>query len=206
MAIEAQRLAAVRLAYKAVRPFVLGAKGVLGGRIQTLADIGCGDGIMTALVTQDVRPDFAVLVDLENSLEIPTVGNVWFKKLDVCNKPFITELKDKVHLMTCFFSFHEFAEPLTAMRHMVEVLPRHAGALIIDHSEEGWTGLGRIIHTESQKAQRHYEEDLQRIAKTSLGTNSGIREFWEESVRPNVEGRLIYSNNGTVYTVLYIKQ
>ncbi|HEX8591563.1 MAG TPA: class I SAM-dependent methyltransferase [Candidatus Paceibacterota bacterium] len=198
------KIAAVRRVHAAIQPFVLGAKRQLGPRIQAVADIGCGNGIMSALIMQDIRPDRAMLIDIENRLEVPIGGAVWFKQLDVCAGEFVTDLRDRVHMATCLFTFHEFADPLTAVRNIAAILPRNAGALIIDRSEEGWYGLSHTICGESARVREHYEQDLAMIARTGLGKDDGIREFWEDKARPSLPGTLIYGNVGTAYTVLYV--
>jgi hypothetical protein len=196
-----ERIATATRMHKAVGPSAFAVSEILGGKILCLADVGCGDGIMSAMIVRDIQPDRAVLVDNENKLAITLGAQVWHKELDVCDEKFVRELKGKVHLMTSFFAFHEFKNPLAAVRHMMEALPAGAAFFLMDRSEAAWSGLKAIRRDRDDEV--HYRKDLKNLARTGLGTDAGIRSFWQKKV-PEATGRSVeYYDNGTMYSILY---
>lgn len=198
-----ERIATAKKMHQAVGPPVLAYSRIIGGNIQCLTDVGCGDGLMSAMIAGDIKPDRAILVDHGSDLAISLGNNVRHMQLDVCADEFVRDLKERVHLLTCFFSFHEFKNPLFAARNMMDVLPSGAALFIMDRSEEAWAGLKHMQRSRADEL--HYQRDLKTIARTGLGTDSGIRAFWQDRVAAFTGHSVRYIDNGTMYTVVYQK-
>ncbi len=171
-----------------------------------MLDIGTGEGIIALEMAKEFGVSKVFLTDIKKYLLVELPSNAVFQILDVCGGDFVKRFQNKVTLVTCLKTFHEFADPFQAAVNLISVLPLRGMVFIMDHTEEGWDYLRRTAMDEGLGAQFHHEQDMERIRKSGLhlDTDEGIRDFWETWFFPRVPGECHLTFHGLMYSTVYI--
>ncbi len=128
---------------------------------------------------------------------------VAFGVADACTLGFALQHKDQHDVVTSAFSFHEFADPMGAALNIFGIVPAGGVAIIIDRSQEGWERERRLVRNECGRANLHYGADLERLRLSGLGTDDGIRSFWQAGVFPQFGGICALEFHQNIYCATY---
>lgn len=199
--ISKERQASLDQTYQSLKPMFQHMQRMLRG-VSVLLDVGSGEGYLSLKMAEDLKAARAILVDkLEPLVDLPP--NVTFRMFDIHDSNFVRSFQNKVQLITCFFAFHEFEDPIIAATNIISILPIGGNAVFVDYSQEGWKKHAQLIGNGDLAAQLHLHDDIQRTMMFGLDTNVGIRHFWE-SLFPRFPGECGIVFGGDTYKVFYI--
>jgi hypothetical protein len=174
------------------------------GNVECLLDIGCGDCIVTSELVEDIQPDRLVLADIRQVPRMSFGLQHSFLKNDVCRPDFGASLFGTVQGITCITAFHEFDNPYAAACNILALVPPGGFAFIADRSEAGWAAEKDLVRMEDAASKEHYEEDLEKLRRSGLGTNQGIRSFWNIEISPMFPGPTVLAGKDGMYSFLYL--
>ena len=200
---RAERLTTAIQVYWHVRPQLRAFKEQHTAPIHLL-DAGCGDGVLTRQIASDLAADEVLFVDCNNSLRVPLLQGSSFHSADVSSKDFRNRFQGKANIVTSIAAFHEFNDPFQSVSNFLSVVPQGGSVFIVDRAQEGWMREEGIATREGEASLEHHQADLKKLADSGLGTDKGIRDFWEGQVFPNLpleNGKLTL--NEEVYVVSY---
>jgi SAM-dependent methyltransferase len=172
--------------------------------VPVLLDAGCGNGYASLKLAEYFQPQKFILADIENNLEVQLPSNVEFQRVDVCSPDFLARFQSRVTAVVCVLALHEINDIVAAVGNLIQVLPQGGVTIFIDRSQQGWRVQRERCVLQGVEAMQHVSQDIARVVRFGLDTNSGIRRFWEKGVFPRVPGETYLAFNGYVYTVLYI--
>lgn len=168
-----------------------------------ILDVGSGEGILALKIAGTLKAKKVILTDIVDSLEVQLPRNAEFHQVDLCSMDFLQKFQNRVQVVICLRSFHEFSDPVGAMRNLFGVLPIGGTTLIFDYSKQGWAHQRTITLAEDPTSILHFQKDIKKAEQDDLNTDEGIREFWEGMVFPRVPGECHLFFNGDIYTVVY---
>lgn len=201
--ISNDRRSAIEQSYQSMRPFIqfLGQNVDVGC---TFLDVGSGEGILSLKMAKDLQARRVILIDSVNNPVVDLPSQVEFHIINVTSPEFVHSFQNKANVVICLNAFHEFEDPAAAASNMINIIPIYGILLILDYSQEGWRRQLNIAVDSDAITQSHFQEDMERLQQTGFSTDSGIREFWEKFLFPQVPGECILSFSGDLYSVLYV--
>lgn len=153
-----------------------------------LLDVGSGEGILALRIAETLKAKKIILTDTEDFLTVQLPSNAEFHQVDVCSPDFLRKFQNRVQVVICLAAFHEFSDPIGAVKNLFGVLSIRGTTLILDYSKQGWARQRTITLAEDPTSILHFQKDIKRAEQTGLNTNKGIRKFWEETFFPRVPG------------------
>src|SRR3989344_6140597 len=206
-AISPQRYAALEEAYGSMRHLFQFLARYRSGC--TLLDVGSGEGVLSLKIAQDLKAQRIVLVDNHYPPVIDLPPHAEFYFADVLSEEFVHRFQNQANVVVCQCVLHEVLHPAAAATNLIRVLPIQGVGLILDYTEAGWGQLRAEAKQGKEHSVGHFEQDTHNLSMVrqqwgiDLGTDTGIRDFWE-SFFPRVPGECVLTFSGGVYSVLYI--
>ena len=129
--------------------------------------------------------------------------NALFAKNDICQEEFRNLFQGRASVVTSVCAFHEFKNPVMAVQNLFQTLTPGGVAFIVDRTEMGWALEGKIAYKESPEAYRHYLDDIDRLTRNTLQTDSDMATFWIRKIFPEFPGEGFFNHHGGAYSVVY---
>ncbi|MBI3290645.1 methyltransferase domain-containing protein [Candidatus Falkowbacteria bacterium] len=191
--------------YSTFQPLIKATPQLLGSA-RVLLDVGCAEGIISLEMARDLNANRIILADIVPSLSVQLPENAEFVQVDVCcRSEMFKRFRNQVDFVTCVRSFHLFRNPLEAAISLFGILPQRGIAIIWDYSEGGLVRHGEVSAKECPENVLMHQQKMRIVKETGLGTDIGIRKFWEGLIFPHVPGisDLVFNEGGHFYMVLY---
>lgn len=167
-------------------------------------DVGCGSAVMSVEMAKDLAVSKMHLVDrMPEFYGDPLPPELEYHSIDVNNTYSLAQFDNRINLVTCFQTLHEFGHPGKAALNIFSPLPRLGIGLLIDFTEKGWALQPALSINAGEAAMAHYLEDLKNLRRTGLHSDHAIKAFWEQGMFPRLPGvaRLVMQEYH--YAVLY---
>jgi hypothetical protein len=200
--MDQERLKQIKATYASMQPLIRDIARCIRPGVHML-DVGSAEGVLALKMAEDFKVEKLFLTDNQRVSMVHLPDYAESRHVDALSNTFIDLFQNKVELVTCIRTFHEFNEVLLGVHQLVNVLPLGGTLVLMECTYKGWEQQWKLSRTEGPLAYQHTMNDLNRASRNGLLADEDIRNFWEQRCFPGMPGECELLFCDELYVVIY---